>query len=409
MKRTGWSSHHFLSQIAVVCALCVLSLGLAGCYTQLETVDRGPTQGSLDQQAAEEPVYADEYRREYRKDESYADPDDGRTVLADGEYDYLYKYKYKYGSPYRYRGSSANRWCEEAFFHDPWYYDDWCGPSYGSRFSLSFHFGSPYYYSRPYYSRPWGSYYSSWHRYSYGGAYSPYGNHYFGNYYYYGSVDGSGSDREYRPRGGTIGRGATGTDRRRTADRSVTEGGTMDRSVHSSSSQGRIGRSARAAERRSAVDRGTRSSSERGRVGRTTARERDRVTRTRQTTRADRPRRTTRTRSGDRSSGTRTDRGSSRSDDRTRRPRRQSSDDDGNRRSQYRSPTPDRSDSQTRERDRRTNSDRSGGNQRRVAPSSDRSSSSTRSSSRDRSRSDASRSSRSSSRSDRGSDDGDSR
>ncbi|PQJ34463.1 hypothetical protein BSZ35_07500 [Salinibacter sp. 10B] len=304
-------------------------------------------------------MYANEYRREYRMEGT----DDYGYAGYNDLYEYKYQYKYKYGalSPYR---SLYGGWCDDAFFHDPWYYYSQCGPSYGSRFSLSFHFGTPYYHHRP-----WGRrYYSSWYGYRYGGW--PYSNYYFGNqYYYYGDADWREDERDYLSRRATI-RGTT--DAGQSASRGPTaRASSVERARHSSSSGGRIGRSREA------------SMSQRGRVGDRTARswEIDRLERMGDG-RIGRSRRAT------------MDRSRTRSDDRVRR----SFDDD--RRSGYRLPS-NRSDSRIRDRSRSSNrgqavgrgrsNDRSRATSpRRVRSSSDRSTTRTRSSSRDRSRSSSS-------------------
>lgn len=444
-----------LPQAGLFVLLGVLTFGLTGCYTQLQTAESGrtakapPAEQSAQTHSADEAAYADEYRREYREGQVY---DDGVGARYDnggyggdgygGLYEYKYQYKYKYGatSPYN---SRFDRLCDEAFFHDPWYYDSHCRSRYGSRFSLSFHFGSPHYYGH-HYRRGWSPWSSSWYSHGYGGwGHGSYATYYGGNHYYYGDVDSRDDDRTHRPRGGTIGRGAASADGRTSIDRSDRGRATQQ----AGTSRGRIGRSEQATEtRRASIDRSATTRTEQGRVGRTerartdqsgrvgrsTTRDadRDRTTRTRRSERADRPERQ-RPRTVDRSSRGSDDRGTSRSDTRTR-SRSDDSSDDGNRRSQYRVPTRDlelqptprtnRDErttprSSTREwtrssKDQRPTFDRSDNSSSRstrtrstrTRSSDDQSNSSTRSSSRDRSSDSGSSRSRSRS-SDRGSDD----
>ena len=149
MDRTAQRQRDVFSRIGVIITVGLLTVGLTGCYTQLQTADPTPSTTARKapraqkKPAEQNPTYAREYHREYRTDDSYADSYDG-AYGYDGslaaEYDYLYEYKYqykyKYGAPHQYR-SRYGGWCDDAFFHDPWYYDSWCGPSHGSRFSLS--------------------------------------------------------------------------------------------------------------------------------------------------------------------------------------------------------------------------------------------------------------------------------
>ena len=92
MTRARRFFHVLSSQAGLVIVLGLLTVGLTGCYTQLETVDRSAQGGEKraqkqtaqkqtpsDTRASEEPAYADEYRREYRQD-SY---DDGVGVAYD--------------------------------------------------------------------------------------------------------------------------------------------------------------------------------------------------------------------------------------------------------------------------------------------------------------------------------------
>ena len=437
MVRTATRLRDAFSQFGVLLTVGLLSVGLTGCYTQLQTADPAPPTATKkaprthESPAKKKPTYAREYRREYRTDDSYADDYasygyDDMYVGDDYEYLYEYKYKYKYGAPYRYSDFHFGRYYDP-FFHDPFY---------GSnvRFSVSFGFGSPYYYHRP-----WRPYHSSFYGYrSYG--YSPYSSYYFGNqYFYYGDVEPRKDDREYRPRSGTIGRGATsaGAADRRAVDRGVRPTPTR-RAIHSSSSGGRIGRTTRSTTTRRApepspTDRGrrvtrTRPSDDgaRGRVGRSVRRAPDRTqTRRTRTTRSDRTIRNEGSRTIDRSR-----RNARRpSEDRTRRSR---SDDENSRRS-YRLPTFDPSDTLNRlpredelrrltprrsasperpslnrrsTRDQNVRSPRSRSQNRMRSPRS-RSSSSRARSSRTQSRSESTRSSRRSSRSDRSSDNDD--
>lgn len=278
--------------------ILVLSLGLTGCYTQLQTTDQDRSSSkasparSADQ--TEEAQYADEYRRDYRDgvgvrydDYAYAD-----------EYEYRYEYKYKYGAPSRYRTSFGD-WYHDPFYHDPFYRS-------GARFSLSFHFGSPFY---AYHHRPWR--YSSWHRY----GYSPFGPRYYTNNYYYLDDDYDGnrsySGRTYRPRGGTVGQGTDGAAGRDNAGREAASARRAASRSTPPDSNARIGRSSAAGERsreattgRSAPDRTTR-----GRVGRTTRPDRSEQPSSRGSERS------ARDRDGDRTSGERTGRRSSRGGD----------------------------------------------------------------------------------------------
>ena len=453
MNRTAQRLRDVFSRIGVILTVGLLTVGLTGCYTQLQTADPTPSTTTRKapraqkQPANEKPTYAREYRREYRTDDSYADGydaygyDGSLADQYDSLYEYKYQYKYKYGAPYRYSDYHFGRYYDP-FFHDPFFHD----PFYGSnvRFSMSIGFGSP-----SYYHRPWRPFYSSYH-YGYGGfGYSPYGNYYFGNQFiYYGDADRPARDREYRPSSGTIGRGATRASdiQRRSPDRGVRQTPTQ-RAVHSSSSGGRIGRSARAVDARrtagrTATDRTGRidrarqlnDDGNRGRVGRSVRGDaRDQRARSRRPAREDRSVRQTRSRSVDRSRREATRRSSSRSDDRAR-SRRSRSDDNGSRQS-YRIPSLEPSDLQNRvprgndfrrltpERpsiDRRTVRDRSSFGDRdmfndrkvrstrndsrtRVRSTRSRSSSQARSS-RSQSRSDTNRSQRRSSRSDRSSD-----
>ena len=212
--------------------LGVLSIGLAGCYTQLQVADAPEKERRVEQKKE----YADEYRRENRRDARRAKKQRTRTL---DRYDYrIYDYRWAYGG-----------WHYDPFFYDPWDYDPW----YGSRFSVSFYFGGPY----PRFSRSF---------YRYGGFVRPYySTVYYGNqYYYFGDASGVDGGRSYGPRGATVGGGVTAGDRRTTgrrsnADRSVSRSPrTADRA--DALRTGRIGRSARA-------DR-TRSSARRGRSGR---------------------------------------------------------------------------------------------------------------------------------------------
>jgi hypothetical protein len=440
MVRTATRLRDAFSQFGVLLTVGLLSVGLTGCYTQLQTADPAPPRTTkkaprAQQSPAEEkPTYAREYRREYREqggaDEYYGSYDD-MYVGDDYEYLYEYKYKYKYGAPYRYSDFHFGRHYDP-FFHDPFFRDPYYGS--GVRFSVSFGFGSPYYYHRP-----WRPYHSSFYGYrSYG--YSPYSSYYVGNqYFYYGDVEPRKSDREYRPRSGAIGRGATsaGAADRRAVDRGVRPTPTR-RAVHSSSSGGRIGRApqsvtTRRAPEQSPTDRGrrvtrTRPSDDgaRGRVGRSVRRAPDRTrTRRARTPRSDRTAREAGSRTIDRS---RRDARRS-SGDRTRRSR---SDDESNRRS-YRIPSLDPSDTWSRtprgndrrrltprqppstERpslnrrpagDRTVRSTQSRTRSRARTPRS-RSSSSRARSTRSQSRSESTRSSRRSSRSDRSSENDD--
>jgi hypothetical protein len=295
---------HSLKAWAPSLLVIVLSLGLTGCYTQLQTADRGAsapdtrqaeTRTPAEAVQKKKPQYAAEYRREYRdgpgvRYDEYAY--DAYGYEDDYEYLYEYKYKYKYGAPYRYR-TYFDDWYHDPFFHDPFYRS-------GARFSLSFHFGSPFY---AYHHRPWR--YSSWHRY----GYSPFGPRYYTNNYYYFDDDHDDDiygGRTYRPRGGTVGQSTDGSVGRAIGSRDAAAA--RRAASQTTDTNGRIGRSVRGSNRDDTPRRATtgRASSDQprsGRVGRATRPNRpendrgsDRTVRTRETERT--PERRTGRRSG---------------------------------------------------------------------------------------------------------------
>ena len=220
-----------LRHAGLLLVLGALTIGLTGCYTQLQVADTPEKNRRVDQKTE----YADEYRRGNRRDARQAKK---RRTRALDRYDYrMYDYRWAYGG-----------WHYDPFFYDPWDYDPW----YGSRFSVSFYFGGPY----PRFSRPF---------YRYGGFVRPYyGNVYYGNQYYFGEASGVDGGRSYGPRGATVGGGATAGDRRTTgrrpaADRSVARSSrAADRAADRAAGPrtGRIGRSARADRTRSSARRG---------------------------------------------------------------------------------------------------------------------------------------------------------
>lgn len=255
--------------------LVALSFGLTGCYTQLKTTDPGySTPKKTETHTAEratEPQYADEYRREYRGDVGVSYSDLGYEDQY--EYRYEYKYKYKYGAPYRYR-TYFDDWYHDPFYHDPFYRS-------GARFSLSFHFGSPFY---AYHHRPWR--YSSWHRY----GYSPFGPRYYTNNYYYfdDDYDDVFDGRTYRPRGATVGQSTAGT-----VGRDAAAARRAASRTSSTTPSARIGRSVRGTDsddtpRRATTGRASSDRTSRGRVGRATRSGRDTETPARPRTRTPR-------------------------------------------------------------------------------------------------------------------------
>lgn len=216
------------SHIGFVLLFGAIAFGLTGCYTQLQVAER-PSK-TKKHQVEKKATYADEYRREYRRTDRRA-----QKTATGPQYNY-----YFYG----------DAWDYDPFFHDPFFYNSWgVYPRYRSSFSLSFHFGDPYFRSWRYHPR-----YSWYHR-GYGpGGYPSYGNYFFGDqYYYYGDAPDVTPDRSYGPRGATIGRGAVSADRRTTA-RSVR------RSSSGSQSNARVGRIGRSREdaRTARADRSTR-------------------------------------------------------------------------------------------------------------------------------------------------------
>lgn len=310
-------------QLGVLLAVGLLTIGLTGCYTQLETLDRrADTRSPRAEQADDGSTYAREYRREYRGNESRSNWE-GEEASS---YRYEYKYRYKYGAPYRYSHGFYDPFFYDPFWDDPFYRPYGYRP-YGSHFSLSFRYGSPYYYGHPgssWYDSPWG----------YGRYAGAYGRHYYGpNYHYYGAIGTgtTGQTRAQRPRGSTMGRGTTRADAGPSVDRSGSRTTSVLGPAKSSSSTGRIGRSTQSdgaqrstigrssAERPDRVRRSSRTRTDRsiGRVGRSNSRDAagNRTTRTRRT-RPDRDNvssggtrsrtRSTRTRTRSKSSGSST-------------------------------------------------------------------------------------------------------
>lgn len=305
---------HRLRHTGALLLLGVLTFGLVGCYTQLKTVDTSDRRARTGQVQSKTQQYADEYRREYRR----------RTnKTAKREYNYHF-----YD-----RGMTYSRWHYDPFFHDPFFDDPFFHRPYGTRFSFSFHFGSPYFFSH----RPYWRYHSGFYS-GYGpGIFPSYGNHYYGGQnFYYGDVMPRASDRTRRPRGSTIGRGSS-SGNRQAADRSVA------RSSHGAKSKararaGRIGRSADTDRsirtRRSARTERSRTSTRIGRSARSNN-DRNRArrssrSRTERSTRSRSSRDASRNRSARSRSNSRTENGSSESGTRSRSRNRSGSDEDEN-------------------------------------------------------------------------------
>ncbi|MFB6272014.1 MAG: hypothetical protein ABEL51_03865 [Salinibacter sp.] len=225
MTNVERSPTSLLSRVGPFLLFGVLAFGLTGCYTQLQLTDpaapRTPDAEQTPQKQDDRSMtYADEYRREYRRD---APRRTARRETATYQYNYYFD-----------RGEYYSGWGDAPFFHDPWGipHDPWhYGPWYGSRFSVAFRVGSPYFYARPWW-HPRSEYYLG-----YGlDFYRPYENFYIGDSYYY---DGDVQRRDYRPRGATIGRAASST-ARRTADR---QGSRSAEKGAARTRTGRIGRS----------------------------------------------------------------------------------------------------------------------------------------------------------------------
>ncbi|PSQ98068.1 MAG: hypothetical protein BRD53_02925, partial [Bacteroidetes bacterium SW_7_64_58] len=145
--------------------LSVLTLGLAGCYTQLRVADEPDHRNAHTKQADDGQTYADEYRREYRR-ENRGSANKQRTV-ADRQRTVV-EHRYTYESTFY-----------DPFFHDPFFYDvRRFYPRHGSFFSFSLYFGNPHFHSWRH--RLWydSGYHSGFHR--------PFGNYYLGNQYFYG-------------------------------------------------------------------------------------------------------------------------------------------------------------------------------------------------------------------------------
>lgn len=245
---------YVLPRTGLLLVLVALSVGLTGCYTQLQVAEE--TRGT---RASQKQAYADEYRREYRQEYRR---ETRRNVTE-----------------YRYSVRLYDRW-----HHDPFFFDPWFGP-YSSRFSLSIHFGSPYHhwswhrphwwYHDPFFFRPYRPFFSGIYR-------SPfYRNPYYGSGFYSPVPSYASNDRNYRPRGGTIGHSTSDGGRRGASARGnrAARGSDAKTFARGESSRGRIGRRsddrARGARGSSTGDRWTRTDrtrTENGRVGRRSSR-----------------------------------------------------------------------------------------------------------------------------------------
>ncbi len=178
--------------VGVLLVLGVLGVGLTGCYTQLKTVDAPDRQPRAEQTQTRTQQYADEYRREDRR---------GARRQTEAQRTERYEYNYHFYD----RGVTYSRLHYDPFFHDPFFHHP-----YGSSFSLSFRFGTPYGFVRPRYYRSF--YLDPFGRPLYGyryGAFSSFGPAYglsYGSPYYVGTSEEGIGGRDYRPRGGTVGR-----------------------------------------------------------------------------------------------------------------------------------------------------------------------------------------------------------
>ena len=284
-ERTAGRPTQVLRRVVVMLGLMI---GLTGCYTQFQSSDPAPQASERVETEREDEVYADEYRREYRE-RGTADREE-----ATSEYRYRYKYKYLSPDPFFYDPFFGPRIYSSGFFHDPFFYDPFFyDPFYGSgfRFRISIGFGSRYY-QRPFYRYRPGFY-----------TYSVYRPHVYRTYYDYSVVStdrrfiadrsprsaADGIGRAPAPRGETRGRGI---DRSRSSASQTARAARGATREARSTERGRIGRSTRSGEERTArsatrsdasrndarrADRGRPADpSNRGRIGRSGAAERGR-------------------------------------------------------------------------------------------------------------------------------------
>ncbi|WP_103029146.1 hypothetical protein [Salinibacter altiplanensis] len=320
MFHANWFPRSSSRSAGLLLVLAVSALGLTGCYTQLKTADTSNQHARAEQKPASAQQYADEYRREYRREARRRGETHETTTR---EYNYHF-----------YDWSVTHSWSHyDPFFHEPFYHRP-----YGSQFSFSFRFGTPYVSVRPRYYRSF--YLDPFGRPLYGyryGTVSSVGPAYglgYGSPYYVGTSEDVTGKRDYRPRGGTVGRGVSGTDRRdarsrndrrAVATRRDESDGRIGRRSADQGEETRRSRSSRAERtQRARLERSNRPRSSRGRIGRRAV-DRDRTARRRSSQNRSRSRTPRRSRRADDTEAQRSDRSTGR--DASRQARRSSGSD----------------------------------------------------------------------------------